>query len=166
MAEEAEGLGKFPLGEGVGGETAVDEGHARGKEAVVQVGIEAAQLAAGEHTFIYNGAAGQGADVEVLVRARAAFHFFANAVQAALEGYACLLGAGDKHLTDGGYHAPGGLACHFLADGHLAQVHQLQTLAFGFFAEDAEKGFLARRVAGQEEDACAVVTLFGHGDAL
>ena len=65
VAQQTEGLGEAPGGEGVGGETAMHQGQATGEVDIGEVGEILAQLEAGEHSLVHDVAARQRADIKL-----------------------------------------------------------------------------------------------------
>jgi len=55
---------------------------------------------------------------------------------------------------------------YFGASGHVAQMHQGQSLLFNLFDNDAQDDSLVFSVFGKEKQAGAVFSLLGNGNAL
>ena len=66
VRDVAEGLGQFPLGNGIGGKAGVDQGDGRAEPLVLQVWIIRAQLVGGQLAFIDDRLVGERGDVKLL----------------------------------------------------------------------------------------------------
>ena len=66
VGQKPERMGEFPAGEGVGGETLVDQDQGSLKFFVREVGIEFLQLRRDEKTFVNDSAGGEGTEERVL----------------------------------------------------------------------------------------------------
>ena len=65
VCDVAEGLGQFPLGDGIGGKAGVDQGYGRAEPLVLQVWIIRAQLIRRELPFIDDGLVRERGDIEL-----------------------------------------------------------------------------------------------------
>ena len=156
VQDQAVRMGALPAGGGVGGEAGVNHGDGRGIALVLQVRIEFAKLIHQEHALVDDGAAGEGADVGVVV---ALLKHAAGDVEPAVEVDAAgdRLRARQEALADVGHAVAGALAEDFRVRGHVAPAEEVQPFLFG---DDLERLFGAadqQRVLRKEEHAHAVI---------
>ncbi len=149
-------MGALPAGGGVGGEAGVHHGDGGGVALILEIQIELAQLVDQEHALVDDGAAGEGADIGVVV---ALLEHAAGDVQPAVEIDAGgdALRACHKALADAGHAVPGALTQHFRRGGHIAPSEKVKAFLLG---NDFHRLFCAAHqqpVLGKEEHAHAVV---------
>ena len=157
VQDQAVRMGALPAGGGVGGEAGVNHGDGRGIALVLQVRIEFAKLIHQEHALVDDGAAGEGADVGVVV---ALLEHAAGDVEPAVEVDAAgdRLRARHEALADVGHAVAGALAEDVRVRGHVAPAEEVQPFLFG---DDLERLFGAadqQRVLRKEEHAHAVIS--------
>ena len=144
----------------------MDESQTAGKVIIGEVGIILAQLQAAQHTLVYDVRIGQRTDVEVRI-ADALLDAFAYEVEDALEDRHLVVGdACDEHLFDGGLIAQCGLSQTLWVGRHVAQMHELQSLALYLLDHDGEDVLLFLFVFRQEDEACAIFAFLGDRNTL
>ena len=164
VRQQAEGLCQTPCREGVRAETRVDDGQSAGEVGLCQVAEVCPHLGGRQHTFIYNGTAGQGHDVEILL-VYALLYLLADDVECAFQVLR-VSGSGDEYLLDVRFRLACTLSQNIRVDGDRTQVHQGEPFPFYFFNDDAQDMFLFLRIFGQENESCTIFTFFRYRDAL
>ena len=139
----------------------MDECQTAGKVIIGEVGIILAQLQAAQHTLVNDVRIGQRTDVEVGI-ADALLDAFAYEVENALKDWHLVVGdASDEHLFDGGFIAQCCLSQALWVGRHIAQVHELQSLALYLLDHDGEDVLLFLFVFRQEEG----LDIYEHGES-
>ena len=117
---------------------------------VLQIRVEQAQLLDEEHTFIYNGAAGQAADIGV---GAGLLEHAARDIETAVKGDTGLdaLRLAHKALPDARHAGDRLVTEHFGAGGDFAPAQKRQTL---FFADDLKQlfGLIALQLILREKE--------------
>ena len=164
VEDVAVGVGTVPAGGGVGGEPAVHHANGGLVVLVLQIRIEQPQLLHQEHTLIDNGAAGQAANIGLLI---GLLKDPAGNVELAVKVDAGLhpLRLANKTLPDAGHTVSGLVAQHIGAGGHFPPAQEGQAF---LLADDLEQ--LLRLIPGQfllreEEHTDAVLPLAAKRDS-
>ena len=153
-----------PAREGVGAEARVDQRQRRFHQRVVQVGEVLVELRREQHALVDDRACREAHDVPVLgarQRGRADFVVgaLADDVELALEGKVVgdLGAARDEHLAHEGFARTRGLAEHAVVGRHRAPAQHRQSFRLHHLLELLLDLAPHRGVAGQEDDAAAVL---------
>ncbi|GFZ47935.1 hypothetical protein JCM24511_05682 [Saitozyma sp. JCM 24511] len=167
------GLRTVPRGEGVSGETRVDEGKVRGVESVVQVVVVVVHLDGGELTLVDDVGRGEGADVKALLDAHLVGGLLAEDIELTEEELfvkAALLTLlpgtivrveDDERLDDLGLLGLGGRAEDRVVGRDVTPAEDSEAEHAGNLLE---RGLLRGKVLGREEHVSdGVMTLGGEG---
>lgn len=128
-----------------------------------QVRIILAQLEAAQHTLIYDVRIRQRTDIEIRI-ADSFLDTLADEIEGALEDRHLIIGnARDEHLFDGRFVAQCSLTQTVRVGRHIAQVHQLQSLALNFLDHDRENILLFLLVLRQEDETRSYFSFSGTG---
>ena len=166
VGKETEWLSQAPCWEGVGREAGVNQSQTACEIIIGQVRIILAQLEAAQHTLIYDVRIRQRTDIEIRI-ADSFLDTLANEIEGALEDRHLIIGnARDEHLFDGRFVAQCSLTQTVRVGRHIAQVHQLQSLALNFLDHDRENILLFLLVLRQEDETRSVFSLLRHRDTL
>ncbi len=159
MGNEAVGMGPFPAGQGIGGESGVDHGNGCLVGFALQIFIESAQLAHQEHSFIDNGPGGQGTDIGIF---RALLKFPADNVEPAVkvDSSENVRRSLQEALPDGRHAVPGRGAQDLRMDRYFPPADDGNPFFFSdHFEQPSGEGAL-QVIAGQEEHTDSVVSRF------
>ena len=170
VCQQAERLCQSPGGESVGAETGVHQCQPAGEVAVGEVGEVVAQLQGREHPLVDDVLRRERDDVEILaggdVRlAYSVLYPFPYYIEFAVGGFA-FRKSGDENLLDVRFVGKSRFSQYFGASGHVAQMHQGQSILFNLFDNDAQDDSLVFSVFGKEKQAGAVFSFLGNGNAL
>ena len=154
---------ELPARERVRGEPGVDERQRRLRARVLEVGVVAQQLRAGEHALVDDRAAGERRDHEL--RAGGDLRHAADHVQLALEGVLVqrqLVGRGDDEVLDVRREEVGRDADVVLVHRHVAPLDDALALVGDRGLEQLLELLAAVLLARQEADADAVRARLGQ----
>ena len=124
------------------------------------------QLEAAQHTLIYDVRIRQRTDVEIRI-ADSFLDAFTDKIEGALENRHLIIGnTRDEYLLDGRFVAQCSLTQTVRVGRHIAEVHQLQSLALNFLDHDREDVLLFLLILRQEDETRSVFSLLRHRDTL
>ena len=166
VAQETEGLCKFPLRECIGRETGMDKGETAGEIVVAQVRIVSSELSGSKHSLVDDVLARKGADVEIIV-IDAVFNLLADLVENPVEVRKIfILDSGDKNLLDVGLHFTGTDTQGIRIGRDIAEVHEIEADTLDLLDNDGEDLLLSYRVLREEDQTGTVAALLGYRDTL
>ena len=166
MGKETEWLSQTPRWEGVGREAGVNQCQTACKIIIGQIRIVLTQLEAAQHTLIYDVRIRQRTDIEIRI-ADSFLDTLTDEIEGALEDRHLIIGnTRDEHLFDGRFVAQCSLTQTVWVGRHIAEMHQLQSLALNFLNHDREDILLFLLVLRQEDETRSVFSLLRHRDTL
>ena len=166
VGQQTEGLCQTPCGECIGGETGVNESQSRSEIVVGKVGEILSYLQRREHTLIDDALGRQRADVEILV-ADALLDLLPYNIKDAVEGFHLVVAhARDEHLLDIGFVAQCRLTQTIGVGGHVAQVHQRESLALDLLDHHGEDFLLFLCVFRQEHESRTILSFLWNWYSL
>ena len=130
--EETEWLRQTPCWEGIGREAGVNQSQTACEIIIGQVRIILAQLEAAQHTLIYDVRIRQRTNIEIRI-ADTFLNTFTDKIEGALKDrHLIICNTCDKHLFDSWFVTQSSLTQTIRVSRHIAEMHQLQSLAFNF----------------------------------
>ena len=174
MGDHAIGMGETPGGEGVGGETLMDQREGADEARVAQVLVIGAELAHQNHALVDDGAAGHGDRIEFRhvaagQRIDGVGDALAGEIELTLEVILVLRSSaiGHENLTHHGLDGLHGLAKVRIVHGDVAPADQGQAFLRELRGDDLFRLGAGRVVAGHEEltDAIVLGGWQGHAQA-
>ncbi len=165
VGEHPEGMGEGPGGKGVGAVALVEDGQGGFKGRILQIGIKAPKLGAGEHAFVDDHAGAEGGDVEggSPVGRAAVLNLVAGEEEEQLErvvGKFFCVRPGKEELFDLRGRRGGFFPQNAQVDGHGAPAEHLETAAGDHLLGDAPDVGLGVVVgSGKKEDADAEIAV-------
>ena len=164
VGDHAIGMGETPGGEGVGGETLMDQREGADEARVAQVLVIGAELAHQNHALVDDGAAGHGDWIELRhvaagQRIDGVGDALAGEIELTLEVILVLRSSaiGHENLTHHRLDGLHGLAKVRIVDGDVAPANQGQAFLRELRGDDLFRLGAGRVVAGHEELADAIV---------
>ena len=166
MGKETEWLRQTPCWEGVGREAGVNQSQTACEIIIGQVRIILAQLEAAQHTLIYDVRIRQRTNIEIRI-ADTFLNTFTDKIEGALKDrHLIICNTCDKHLFDSWFVTQSSLTQTIRVSWHIAEMHQLQSLAFNFLNHDRENILLFLLILRQEDETRTIFTFFWHWDTL
>ena len=125
-----------------------------------------AQLEAAQHTLIYDVRIRQRTNIEIRIT-DTFLNTFTDKIEGALKDrHLIICNTCDKHLFDSWFVTQSSLTQTIRVSRHIAEMHQLQSLAFNFLNHDRENILLFLLILRQEDETRTIFTFFWHWDTL